>query len=92
MAKGLREAATLAASGQSEDVIGTKVDIILHGTWVGTVKLQVYAGATSGWKDTGDEWTANGHDVAESATPHRFRLDFTRSSGTLEYDIRAGDL
>lgn len=78
--------ATLNASGQSEAEPGRTLDISISGTWTGTVKLQRWmAGA---WQDTGDSWTANGEFVAEAATPVKWRLDWTRSSGSLVYDIR----
>ncbi len=76
---------TLAASGQSDAVHGVKVDITLYGTWAGTVELQRYIDGE--WVDTGDSWTANDAIVVDGVTPYSYRLDFTRSSGTLEYDL-----
>jgi hypothetical protein len=78
---------TLAISGQSDDVIGNKVDLTFSGTWTGTIALQIYASA--GWQNTGDTWTANGSYLAESAQMRKWRVDFTRASGTLSYDIRS---
>lgn len=78
---------TMSASGQSSDVIGNGVDLILSGTWAGTVKLQVYA--NGGWVDTGDSWTANDMLVIETATSHKWRIDWTRVSGTLAYELKS---
>lgn len=85
-----RQAGTLTVTGQTGQVHGKKIDIILAGTWVGTVKLQRQAGATPTFYDTGDEWTANAQDVAEAASNGIWRLDWTRTSGSLIYDIRGG--
>lgn len=89
MPKTLHETGTLASSTQTDSVIGKNLDITLSGTWVGTVALQRYVGST--WISTGDTWTANAADVAEAATPGEWRLDFTRTSGSLVYDLRGGD-
>lgn len=80
---------TLDASGQSAVELGINLDISLSGTWAGTVKLQRFM--ASGWRDTGDSWTANGEFLANSATRNKWRLDWTRVSGSLVYDLR-GDV
>lgn len=80
-------AGSLAVSGQSSPaVLGKAVDLALSGTWVGTVKLQVFTQNT--WVDTGDSWTANTFKIIDAATPQQWRIDFARTSGTLVYDLR----
>ena len=83
-----RQQGTLAASGQSGEIHGKRADIALSGTWVGTVNLQRYV--SGGWNNTGDSWTANAIDVVDGATHGTYRLDWTRTSGSLVYDIRGG--
>jgi len=80
-----RVSSSLAASGQSAAVHGTKVQATLSGTWTGTVKLQVDVVGT--WTDTGDSWTTNQSFVVDGASPRSYRLDFTRTSGTLVFDL-----
>lgn len=86
----VRDTGSLASSTQSNIVIGRSVDISLSGTWVGTVKLQRYMAGD--WRDTGDTWTANVEAVADSARFTQWRLDFTRTSGTLVYELRGDDM
>ena len=92
MATNAIEAGSLSASNQSDSVHGVLCDIVLSGTWTGTVELQVMVKDASGvesWADTGDSWTANGAYVGDAATPRKWRIDFTRNSGTLVYELRA---
>jgi long-subunit fatty acid transport protein len=77
---------TLAATGQSGLVSGRKVDVILSGTWVGTVKLQVLS--QNVWTDTGTSWTANAFQVVDVGDILQWRLDFARTSGSLIFDLR----
>ena len=77
---------TLAATGSSDPCHGRKVDVILTGTWTGTVTVQRKSGAST-WLDIGESWTANDSYVIDGATPGDYRLTFTRSSGTLQYDM-----
>lgn len=81
----MADQATLAASGQSQPVVGNAVDLSLSGTWTGTVKLQRFM--SGGWQDTGDSWTANTEQVIAAATPQKFRIDWTRVSGSLVYHL-----
>lgn len=76
---------TLAASGQSDVELGSKLDISISGTWAGTAKLQRFM--SGGWQDTGDSWTANVEAVIEGASPLKYRLDWTRVSGDLVYHL-----
>lgn len=76
---------TLVATGQTAGELGSKIDISLSGTWVGTVVLQRYM--SGGWQNTGDSWTANDEIYVEGATPLMYRLDWTRTSGSLVYHL-----
>lgn len=80
---------TLDASGQTTPENGVNLDISLSGTWTGTAKLQRFMGG--GWQDTGDSWTANGEFVAEAGGRMKWRIDWTRLSGSLVVELR-GDL
>lgn len=80
-----RVTGTLSASGQTAACHGRRLDILLSGTWVGTVKLQRYT--QGAWVDTTDSWTANDFIVVDGATPADYRLDFTRSSGSVVYEM-----
>jgi long-subunit fatty acid transport protein len=77
---------TLAATGQSGFVSGRKVDVLLSGAWVGTVKLQVLS--QNVWTDTGTSWTANAFQVSDVGDIFQWRLDFARTSGSLIFDLR----
>lgn len=77
----------LTVSGQTDEVVGRRLDISLSGTWAGTAKLQRFM--AGGWQDTGDSWTANAEVVAEAAGAVRWRIDWTRVSGSLVYEIRS---
>lgn len=72
---------TLSSTTQTDAELGSKLDISLSGTWVGTAKLQRKINGT--WVDTGDSWTANVETLAEAASPFQWRIDFTRTSGSL---------
>ena len=78
---------SLATSATSNPVDGVKANVLLSGTWVGTVSLEVFS--QNIWVATGKTWTANIMEVIDSASPQRWRLNFTRTSGTLVYDLQA---
>lgn len=77
---------TLAATGQTEPELATRLDISLSGTWTGTAKLQRKVGIT-GWVDTGDSWTTNVETYLEGASMLQYRIDWTRSSGSLVVNL-----
>lgn len=79
-------AGTLSASNQTDAEVGRKLDILLSGTWVGTVKLQRKIGAST-WIDTSDQWTTNGVFVVDAAVVGTYRLDWTRTSGDLTWGL-----
>ena len=84
-------AGSLAASGQSAAIgPGRAVAITLYGTWVGTVVLQRKIGAA--WYAIKEaSWTANvSTNFFVGPKPELVRIDFTRSSGTVDYDLRVG--
>lgn len=86
-----RTSSSLAASGQSAVIgPGRSVNVSLYGTWVGTVKLQ--RKVNGDWRDIeAASWTANVSTIGMvGANPHLVRLDFTRTSGTLEYTLEMG--
>lgn len=85
-----RVTGTLSATGQTAACHGRKIDIILTGTWVGTVALQRKVDAST-WLDCGEAWTANDAYVVDGVTPGDYRLDWTRTSGSLVYNLQ-GDV
>lgn len=73
---------SLSTSTQTAACHGRKIDVILTGTWTGTVTVERRTGAST-WLDIGESWTANDSYVIDGATPGDYRLNFSRSSGTL---------
>ena len=63
-------------------------------TYVGTVVLEretkTGAGNIAEWQ-TVESYTASAEKVAQSATTRRYRISNTRTSGTLEYELTAGN-
>jgi len=85
---------SLATSTQSTQVGRCKaVTVSLSGTWTGTVVGQRSLDDGVTWGDvSGASWTANVETQFQiGVRPVIFRLDFTRSSGTLVYAIEADD-
>lgn len=83
---------SVVATGQTNPIGPAKVvSISLSGTWEGTVKGQRKIAGT--WRDIeGASWTANVEtSLLVAVRPHLFRLDFTRTSGTLVVTIIADD-
>lgn len=88
---------SLAATGQSAVFTpspGRPVRLRLSGTWVGTAKVQRKDRGDATWRDMtagGAAWasfTANcNEDVDEASEDAQYRVDFTRTSGTLEYRL-----
>jgi predicted phage gp36 major capsid-like protein len=73
---------SLSATGAGSPVSGSgPVDISLSGTWVGTVTAQRQIGGS--WRDV-QSYTQNGEFVMENATALSVRLNFTRTSGTVD--------
>ncbi len=81
---------TFTAIGQSAAANGDSCDIILSGTFVGTVALQAQD-ATGNWV-TIDSWTAEAISLNnEAAFARNWRLDCSAyNSGTITYEISAG--
>jgi hypothetical protein len=77
---------TLAITGQSDPCHGRKIDVIITGTWTGTVTVERKTGAST-WLDIGESWTGNDSYVIDGSTPGDYRLSFARSSGTLVYNM-----
>lgn len=89
---------TLSGSGQCDDFEAQSrrvVMVSLRGAWVGTVQVQRSYDRGHTWFDMtmlGEEWgryTANCDEPVDEAPNDsiRYRLDFARVSGTLEYRI-----
>ena len=66
--------------------------ISLRGTWTGTVTVQRKVPAGT-WHDVKDaSWTANVEAlVGVGVVPELARISFTRTSGQLDYTIKAGE-
>jgi len=81
---------TFTATGQSAEANGDSCDIILSGTFVGTVALQAQD-ATGNWV-TVNSWTAQAISLnIKAAFARNWRLDCTAyTSGTIAYEISAG--
>lgn len=87
-------ASTITATGASISVWGRRVDIKVYGTWVGTVAVQVMAqdGTTAVTPSNAQaSITANDFFTWESACQHEVRLYFTRTSGTVSYELNAAN-
>ncbi len=82
--------ATFSATGQSSDANGDSCDIVLSGTFVGTVALQAQD-ASGNWV-TIDSWTAPAISLNnEAAFARNWRLNCTAFiSGAINYEISAG--
>ncbi|MCP4072303.1 MAG: hypothetical protein GY742_11270 [Hyphomicrobiales bacterium] len=82
--------ATFSGAGQSFSANGDSCDIILSGTFVGTVALQAQD-ASGNWV-TVNSWTAPAISLNnEAAFARNWRLDCTTyTSGTINYEISAG--
>lgn len=90
--------ASLAATGQSDAFTaqaGRPVRVRLSGTWAGTAKVQRSDDGGSNWFDmtvNGSAWasfTANcNEEVDDPSRPDiQYRINFTRSSGTLVFRL-----
>ena len=88
---------SVAATGQSTEVKAARgvLAITLSGTWAGTAAIQRSLDGGSNWhtvvKDSDGnlaEYTANGSfNVAVTQPSEQWRVDFTRTSGTLVVDF-----
>jgi hypothetical protein len=91
---------SLAATGDTSatpfyPAAGRPLNLELTGTWTGTVVLKRKLPSESTWKaltingTAWGSWTANASEQAwqEGETGAAFELDFTRSSGTLNYRL-----
>ena len=86
-----RTSGTLAATGQSAAIGPCRAtNVSLSGTWVGTAVLQRYINGD--WRAIdGASWTANIETIKQvGASPYLTRIDWTRTSGSLVYEISEG--
>jgi len=82
----------LAATGQSNAVHASTIDLMLSGTWAGTAQVQTQNETDGSWIDmegSDGTFTANAAKVIEWATPRPTRIDWTRTSGTLTVMLEA---
>lgn len=88
---------SLSATGQSATFtpdLGRPIWVGLSGTWAGTVTLErrIGSGAWRGVTLVGAPlaWTSNINEPVfeETVEGAQYRLNFTRTSGTLDYEVR----
>lgn len=94
--RGANITGSLSVSGQSAvftPQAGREVYVRLSGTWTGTAKVQRSRDAGATWADmtvAGTPWavfTANCDEAVDDPGhgDFRYRIDFVRTSGTLDY-------
>ena len=80
-----------AVSAQSATIKsrgGTSFNLSLFGTWTGSVQVQRSFDAGTTWLDRGAPDTANIESViAEPERGVSYRLDITRTTGTIDYRL-----
>ena len=89
---------SLAATGSSDGIrLSEPFNVILSGTWVGSVALEASGDSGATWVNclttdgVANGFTTNGHFVAPNVVGDAllFRLTFTRTSGTVNWRIVA---
>ena len=89
---------SLAATGSSDGIrLSERFNVILSGTWVGSVALESSADSGTTWVNcltadaAANAFTTNGHFVVPNVVGDAllFRLTFTRTSGTVAWRIVA---
>lgn len=91
-------AGALSSSDRSKVVMGTLVDVLIYGTWQGTVLVQQQV-ADGTWitptdSDATLEHTTSTEDhiVVINAIARPVSLNVTLTSGTLQYELAAASL
>lgn len=83
---------SFSATGASSTVEGTDAEVIVSGTFTGTVTLQMAISSTSGtdvWVSVGTALTASGTIQYNGLTTRKFRANYTHTSGSLIFELVA---
>jgi hypothetical protein len=84
---------SFGATGNSSPVEGSNIDLIVGGTFVGTIQLQTAMPGAAGadvWVPVGSNLTAAGSLVFNGAIGRKFRVSCTAyTSGTAYYSLGA---
>lgn len=84
----------LSATGGGAPIMANEWSCSLAGTWTGTVKVQMLDNEANEWVDIPDSSVTAKTDypkAGNNGATREIRVHFTRTTGNLDYTLRAGD-